>query len=254
MKKFPVGDLAALTRQLAEEVRELESCGSGSAMIDWEATKVDKQVMGLFRRIRKMAEAGDLHDCADTIKQIEAHHKAEFKYRVSIETLAANARHIRDVLLRSVRHPQFLLVRAERAKHFKQAAPLGWDVYEAFPSAREDIQEAGNCLAADCDTAAVFHLMRAVEWGMRAFCVHLGFRQVRTIKGRRKPVEYSQWETILDGLQVRAQKKVDALKPGKRKQDAQEFYFGAVQEIRAIRDAWRNHVMHTHATYSVKMR
>src|SRR4051794_4802873 len=45
---------------------------------------------------------------------------------------------------------------------------MGAEVKAAFPSAMPDVLEVGNCLAAECNTAAVFHLMRVAEVGLRA--------------------------------------------------------------------------------------
>lgn len=43
---------------------------------------------------------------------------------------------------------------------------------------------------------------------------------------------------------------MEALAKGPEKQSLQEFYYPALQDIRAIRDAWRNHIMHTRADIS----
>ena len=40
------------------------------------------------------------------------------------------------------------------------------------------------------------------------------------------------------------------MRPGKVKQSAQEFYYPALQDVRGIKDAWRNHVMHTRREYT----
>lgn len=134
--------------------------------------------------------------------------------------------------------------------------PFGAKVRSAFPSAADDLREAGNCLAADCNTAAVFHLMRAVEWALRALGAHLGFRQLRARKksGRRHyvPISHLEWEKILNQLQTRVDAHVERMKPGRRKQQTQEFYYAALQDIRALRDAWRNHVMHGRSQYSAE--
>jgi hypothetical protein len=137
--------------------------------------------------------------------------------------------------------------------YYDQERLFGDAVYKAFPSARIDIQEAGNCIAFDVDTAAVFFLMRAVEWALRAFAVHLGFRQLKTHKKTGKikliPVEFAEWERILSEAQDRVDKKIDKMKRGKAKQAAQQFYYPILQDIQGIRDAWRNHVAHVRSSY-----
>src|SRR5688500_16871248 len=104
-------------------------------------------------------------------------------------------------------------------------------------------------MAAECDTAAVFHMMRAVEWALRAFCVDLGYYRLRCKNKRSgkityKPIPFAQWEEILSGIESKAQKKSQALSRGKKKQGLQEFYLPAIQDFKGFRDAFRNHVMH----------
>ncbi len=89
---------------------------------------------------------------------------------------------------------------------------------------------------------------------MRALCKDIGLRKTQRTKKSGKPVyapiEYSEWEKILDQLQSRADSKLEKLKRGTDKQKLQEFYYPVIQDLRAFRDAWRNHVMHTRAEYT----
>ena len=151
----------------------------------------------------------------------------------------------------------FLRVQPDRREYVDNDALLGDAVTRAFPSSVNDIREAGNCLAAECNTAAVFHLMRTAEWGLRALCVNLGFRRVKS-KIRAKgsvtytPIEYLEWETMLNQLQSKVDGRLQKLKKGREKQLLQEFYYPMLQDIRGLRDAWRNHIMHTRAEYNRK--
>jgi hypothetical protein len=150
---------------------------------------------------------------------------------------------------------KFLYVSPDRAQYLDREDLFGQSVKDAFPSASADLREAGNCLAAECNTAAVFHLMRVVEWGLRALCSDLGLKKVKN-KIRRSgrvtyvPIEYSEWERLLDQLQDNVDGKLSRLKRGTSKQELQQFYYPALQDIRGIRDAWRNHVMHTRDEYN----
>jgi hypothetical protein len=167
----------------------------------------------------------------------------------------AELHHAKDALQREARNRLFLEVRPERKGFVDSWALFGQPVHDAFPSARFDIRETGNCLAAECHTAAVFHMMRAAEWGIRALCVHLGLKKLKWVKKRGgkvrlMPVAYSDWEHILTGLQGKVDAKITKLKRGESKQAAQEFYYPVLQDLRAIRDAFRNHVMHTRREYT----
>ena len=100
-----------------------------------------------------------------------------------------------------------LMVRLEFTQNFmgESVTALGGGSIPGGGPAVEDIREAGNCMAADCNTAAVFHLMRAVEWGLRALCVDLGFRKLKrrnskTGEVRYTPIAYEDWDNILAGV------------------------------------------------------
>jgi hypothetical protein len=102
--------------------------------------------------------------------------------RYGNHTLAAGQSeisHIVSAVYHEFDERQFFQLSPERAQYFAQVKLFGDDVHFAFPSARADIQESGNCLATDRNTAAVFHLMRSVEWGLRALCGHLGLHHAR---------------------------------------------------------------------------
>jgi hypothetical protein len=161
--------------------------------------------------------------------------------------------HILDSLMHDLEQSRYYKLDADLEDYFERANLFGDSVREKFPSAAPDIEEAGNCLATNRYTAAVFHLMRVVEWGLRALAVHLGIKKLRSRKKSGKvkltPVSHSDWEHILDALNDAVNKKIEKLKRGSEKQGAQEFYYPALQDIRAVRDAWRNHVMHTRAVY-----
>jgi hypothetical protein len=163
--------------------------------------------------------------------------------------------HVLDSVWRELDKRHFFHLSPERAQYFNHAALLGESVNRVFPPAVPDIREAGNCLATDRNTAAVFHLMRSIEWGLRALCGHLGLNQAkRSRRGKVSyvPLAYSEWEALLNQLQPKVDTKIEKIRRGPRKQVEQEFYYGVLQDIRGIRDAWRNHVMHTRAEYSAQ--
>jgi len=98
--------------------------------------------------------------------------------------------------------------------------------------------------------------MRACEWGLRAFCAHFGLKQAKSVKKSGKvaytPVSYVDWETMLNQLHPLVDAKINSMKRGGEKQKAQEYYYPILQDIRGIRGAWRNHVMHSRAMYTAK--
>lgn len=158
----------------------------------------------------------------------------------------------------------FAFIPHEKQKFFEQDALFGSAVENAFPSATRDIKDAGNCIAADLHTAAVFHLMRVAERGMRALAKHLHVTvkvgqkakpemkcpQCKTVvvsaisaKSKRLPLDYAMWEQVLVALT----KKIQSLKnksKGPARSAEFEFYHGLIIQLEAFKDLWRNEVSH----------
>ena len=208
--------------------------------------------MGLLKEAKDACKQAHFADAEVEISEILAHIGDGSTQDYS--SLQVELIHAAEAIGRELTKRRFLYIRQERSTYVDNAALMGTEVAHAFPSAISDIKDAGNCLAAECNTAAVFHLMRTVEWGLRALCVNLGFKRCKS-KIRRSgrvtyaPIEYAEWEKILDEAQSKVDDKISRLRRGHKKQENQEFYYSALQDIKAIRDAWRNHVMHTRAEY-----
>lgn len=173
----------------------------------------------------------------------------------NVSTLEAELRHVKNELLFDTRRTKFVRLHSVLSGYFGQDELFGSEVYERYPSARDDIRKAGDAIAAEFATAAVFHLMRAVEWALRAFCAHLGVKKARSFKrsGRVKytPISYVDWDAMLKEVQPKIDARIEKLKRGPAKQAEQEFFHPLMQDIKGFKDAWRNHVMHTRRDYSV---
>jgi hypothetical protein len=137
---------------------------------------------------------------------------------------------------------QFAHIPANKLEFFEQHDLFGELVSSAFPSAQIEIKDAGNCLAADLHTAAVFHLMRAVESGMRALAIRL---RVKT----KDPLEYSDWGQIIPAIRA----KVNLLPSGRspKKDKALAFYNRTVSDCEDFRVS-RNRVSHNRAAFNEK--
>ncbi len=132
-----------------------------------------------------------------------------------------------------------LILGTERGPLADQPDLFGKAVSAAFPSAEDDIREAGNCLAAECNTAAVFHLMRVVEVGLKALA-----RDRRVRIPRKEPLDLPSWESIVKDLESAE----DAIRqyPKTAAQAAQfAFHHGAMAQFAKFKDIFRNQVMHT---------
>jgi hypothetical protein len=169
-------------------------------------------------------------------------------------SLAAEMRSLEGDIASDMMDCLFVQVVRDATPFFENPELLGQAVSQGFPACREDIVSVGNCIAVGMGTSAVFHLMRVAEMGLRAFARHLGLHRVTENRknGKTIPMEYAQWEKILNQLGEKIESKLFPMGRGPSKQKKQEFYYSALNEISSFKDAWRNHVMHVRQTYSLE--
>jgi len=147
---------------------------------------------------------------------------------------------------------KFIHVESDVLKYLDSRKLFGAEVCSSFPRAVADISGAGDCIAVDLNSAAVFHLMHVAEWGLRALAANVSLSEIVTDKqkGKTIPLEYGQWEKIINQLPEKIEARVNAMDHGEDRQTTQEFYWSSLSEIRGFKDAWRNHVMHTRRDYT----
>jgi hypothetical protein len=109
---------------------------------------------------RMLGPIGRLMAAIDTgIDASTFHHQVDFiQAQLFDELNRMKLYHVRDELAAIYDHPQ----------------PFGQAVFDAFPSAILDTQNAGKCLALGQPTACMFHLMRVMEHGLTAYAAKLG--------------------------------------------------------------------------------
>ena len=167
------------------------------------------------------------------------------KSRNNPPSVATTLQELRLDIDKELHRRKFVVIREDARDCVEQARLFGERVCDAFKSARYDIKEAGNCLALDLNTATVFHLMRAAEYGLRALA-----RDRRVQLPKRKVLELATWDAIIKGLED-AEVAIEKA-PGKRTlaREAQlDFYHGAMMEFRRFKNKFRNCVMHTRKEY-----
>lgn len=171
-----------------------------------------------------------------------------FVYRLRSRRVDASAAetellHIEQQLLQDMHEFLFLQVDAEYRDDIDNEKWFGEKVSESFSTVNNDVRDAGNCFTVGLWTAAVFHLMRVAERGLRALAYD---RRVRVPKG---PLELANWEEIIRELE----KAEDAIKqfPKTLARESQyKFYHSAMMELRALKNVYRNPGMHTRAAFN----
>jgi plasmid stabilization system protein ParE len=107
-----------------------------------------------------------------------------------------------------------------------------------FPSSFTELQRAGNCYAFGQPTACVFHSMRALEPCLNSLADHFG-------------ISFSQenWQKIIQEIETKVRSLGNQPKSQQKLED-EKFFGNATAELYFVKNAWRNHVVHTRDSYS----
>jgi hypothetical protein len=207
------------------------------------ATAVDAFVSELGFAVADLAEAGmssasrEAQRILDNVRRTAMHSSA----------LESEARTICHRIISELGRRKFLRVRNACYNFVDRDDLFGAVVMAKFKPAVADIKDAGNCLAAECSTAAVFHLMRVSEYGLRAVAKRLKVKL--THKKAAQPVEFADWNKIITGIK----NKIEELRklPSSPKQDKRlTFYSDIAEQSEYIKDVWRNAISHTRRSYN----
>jgi hypothetical protein len=231
-----------LCKRVAEFV-SVESAARGIAPRSRQTVSLADLRNGFVKSAQRAIDAATSAGFLDAVRDIERMVKVVTRDNNEI-VLAASAETARYAIIGEFDKRKFLFVTEDRKEFVDHERLFGDEVYVAFPSARRDITEAGNCLAAECGTAAVFHLMRAAEVALRALCAD---------RGKVYPDASLQAKQVGD-LLAALDSEIDQLRrldwknwPSKDVKDAQiHFYHSALVEFRDFNEAWRRHMAHAH--------
>jgi hypothetical protein len=168
---------------------------------------------------------------------------------VTIQQIKTELKHLNETLQDELKAVMFLSIPTEAASLYMEPRPFGEQVAIAFPSASADIEEAAKCLACERYTATVFHLMRAAERMMRVLAWDRR-ASVQTTNGKECPIDLATWEQVIKAVKHEVDKIAGWPRTkGEIRTQALEFYNSAMEEFRAFKDAWRNHIMHGRRAY-----
>lgn len=130
---------------------------------------------------------------------------------------------------------------AEQERLLSEDFLFGEKVADRFNSVRDDVVEAGKCLAYERGTACVFHLMRVVEAAIKAIWKTLSLNP---------PNLPNSWGNLLDPMD----KQLALSKKQRHDLWAKEeaFFAEAVSDLRAIKKAWRDTTTHLEKNYNLE--
>lgn len=107
-----------------------------------------------------------------------------------------------------------------------------------WPIVLENLDDARFCYGFDQFTASVFHSMRAAEPILTSLA-----RSLANVDPSRE-----QWQTLIERIES-AIKEFDKLPKGPDRDKKQAAYSDIAMQFRYLKNAWRNHVMHSRGDY-----
>ena len=118
---------------------------------------------------------------------------------------------------------------------------FGAGVAATFPDAESDIRDCARAISLGLWTASVFHAMRAVQHALHLLAARVNVAFARDI-------ELLNWGEIIKSIDKRLKEIEQTPKTASRDQQLQ-FATAASSHFFAIKEAWRNYVMHGRSTY-----
>ncbi len=170
---------------------------------------------------------------------------AHFSSRISglfdapFQVIEAEISGVRYTLHCEIQKRKFTIIPANKSEYFERDDLFGATLHAvATPKINSEIKAAGNCLAAGLNTAAVFHLMRVAEFGLRKLAQRLNLNAAR-----QSPIEFATWGNLLDGIDTEL-RRIKGIPKGVSREEELQLYSNIAAEIRAFQYAWRDPVMH----------
>jgi hypothetical protein len=153
----------------------------------------------------------------------------------TMERLHESIRQLSNSVMLELKGKQFYGPLSRYIRYYNNQQLFGAEVFKNFPSANDDICEAGMCLAFERATACVLHLMRVLEVGLTVLAKTVGVPK------------QNDWGAYLREIG----KGLDRLtkSSGARTSDEQ-FYAESAANFGRLRTAYRNPTMHPDKTYS----
>jgi len=120
--------------------------------------------------------------------------------------------------------------------YFEKDDLFGSEVTSSFPSAVEDVRNAGTCFAVEQWDASVFHLMKTLERGLHALAAKFGV-----------PFEHETWHKVIEQIEKKVRGMDSSFGPDWKKE--KKFYSEAATQFMFLKEAWRNYTMHVGDVY-----
>jgi hypothetical protein len=171
------------------------------------------------------------------------------KVGITWQEAASELRVLRQCVEADLEDKWFAFVLPEKATLLRDAPEEWRKIIDAIPKAKEDIREGLYCYALERNTAAIFHLMRVAEHGLRILAKKLRVSLDLKHKGHIIPIDYAEWQKVIEAIK----NKLDKIKrrpSGPKRSEQLEKLSDAGDHCLFMKDIWRNAVSHARKPYS----
>jgi hypothetical protein len=208
---------------------------------DQGLSEIDKQnAKDIVETAKALAKELDLRSTSHRIETL----KMKLRFSMKGEEYKNEIRVLREALNHDFKECFFYHYPREKADMLLKVQSNWKRIWEAFPDAKLEAMAAYDCYALNHNTAGIFHIMRVAERGLRALA-----KERKVSLPRNKPIDWATWQEIIKELSDEATKIGLKAAAGAAKDSALSFYSGAISDLNAFKDEYRNQVMHVRKDY-----
>ena len=245
MYEYKVGDLARVLSGLLASSRDLATADSLSQTICDNTFCND--VVTLLDALSIVS--GNFHADSSLIEQIN---DLQLSVRSGANRKEAVLHARLDTILTGVQNNlesrKFMFMSTEESPYWNNPHLFGKEFIQQFPkNAALEMMDAGNCYATSLGTACVFHCIRVAEYGLRKLAKKV--RVTLTDRGKKQPLEYAEWQKIIDSINNKL-KVAHQHSKGPRREATLQFYSDAADHCLYMKDIVRNEISHARRRYN----
>lgn len=215
--------------------------GALEPFLDTGLSEVDKQnAVDIIGTAKGLAKELDLRSTQHRVETFER----KLLFNMKGEEYLNEIRVLREAFEYDLRDCYFYHYPRAKVEVLLRGASEWKNIFEAFPDVKREAGAACDCYALGHNTASIFHSMRVAEHGLRAIA-----KERRVSLAKNKPLDWGTWQDIITGLNAESEHIGKKAAAGAAKDNALSFYSGALADLNAFKDEYRNQVMHVRKDY-----
>lgn len=206
-----------------------------------ELSEIDKlNAKEIIQQAKALADRLDLRSTNHRVSTFEM----KLRFNIKGDDYINEIKVLREALKHDLSECMFYHYPREKVSVLKKHNKDWKQIAEAFPPVHSKSAAAYDCYGLGHNTASVFHIMRAAEHGLRAVA-----KERRIQLPRNKHIDWATWQEVITELGNEVTRIGTKASAGTAKDNALSFYSGAIADLNAFKDEYRNQVMHVRKEY-----